>query len=275
MACLQFVCLGLFAQDFKKNKNEITAKLENAYTLDQSVRKVFDACMSAAGNAGDKCKIERIAMNTQDSLNQQIVAEILDKYGWLSKKQTSAKANSAFFYVIQHAPLAYQAKYATLIDKAFKNKEISSNEYAFFVDRFRSKQGMAQIYGTQTEGDNLGNSYLYPIKNWHTVNKSRAQLKLPALDLAKTPEFRQFPKVLAGDSIVLIGHIFDKNNQPIANARVSLDTVMLGQSNEKGLFIIGLKRPAEGSKITVKAKGKNNTTSIKGAKDFYSIYMQF
>ncbi|RYG11019.1 MAG: carboxypeptidase regulatory-like domain-containing protein [Chitinophagaceae bacterium] len=231
--------------------------------------------MSTAENAGNKCKIERTAMNTQDSLNQQVVAEILDKYGWLSKKQISAKANNAFFYVIQHAPLAYQAKYAKLIDVAFKNKEISNAEYAFFVDRFKSKQGMAQIYGTQAEGDNLGNSYLYPIKNWHTVNKSRAQLKLPPLDLAKTPEYIRYPKVLEGDSIVLIGHVFDKTNQPIANAQVYLDNLILGQSNEKGLFIIGMKRPAEGSKITVKAKDKNNTTSIKGLKDFYNIYMQF
>lgn len=270
-----FLTSHCFSQDFKKEKKKIIADLENAFRSDQKVRAEFNACVAASGSKNEACQEKRKILEKQDSVNRQVVSKVLDQYGWLSKKQISKDANKAFFYVIQHAPLQFQSKYANLIDTAFKTGQINAVEYAFFVDRFRSKQGLSQYYGTQAETDNLGNNYLYPVKNWDTINTIRANLKLPPLDFSQIPEYGLYPKTMNGDTIVLIGHMFDKTNAPIPNAIVSLDSKILGQSNDKGLFIISLKRPTEGAKILVQAKGKQNTSTIKGPKDFYSIYMQF
>jgi len=264
-----------FSQSFKKEKKKIVADLENAFRLDQKVREEFNSCVSTSGSSNDACKKKRRLLEIQDSINQQVVSSVLDQYGWLSKKQIPEKANKAFFYVIQHAPLPFQSKYASLIDSAFKTGDINAVEYAFFVDRFRSKQGLSQLYGTQAETDNLGNNYLYPLKNWDSVNTIRAELQLPLLNLSEIPEYSLYPKVINNDTIVLIGHIFAKANKPISNAIVSLDSKILGQSNDKGLFIINLKRPAEGAKIIVQVKDKQQATAINGSKDFYSIFMQF
>ena len=267
--------INSFSQNFRKEKQRIIEVLEKAYESDQKVRQEFNTCISTKGSRDEECKIKRKELGIQDSINQKIVGEILDQYGWLSPKKTSEKANRAFFYVIQHAPLEFQSKYAILIDKAFKNGEINSTEYAFFVDRYRSKQGKAQLYGTQAETDNLGNSYLYPLENWRMVNSLRKGLNLPALDFSQIPEHNLYPLIINGDTITLIGHIFDKSNNPISDAIVSIDSKTIGHSNDKGFFIINLKRPTETAKIIVQVKDKWNTAIIKGQKDFYNIYMQF
>lgn len=148
---------------------------------------------------------------------------------------------------------------------------MNSIEYAFFVDRFRAKQGIAQLYSTQRETDNLGNNYLYPLKNWNSVNTIRADLQLPPLDFSEIPEYVLYSKIITGDSIILIGHIFNKTSAPVSNGIVSLDAKILGQSNDLGFFKISLKRPTEGARILIQVKDKKNTAAIKGLKDFYHI----
>lgn len=269
------LCADSFSQNFKHQKKKIKANLEKAYDLDQKVRQEYNSCVASFGIRSDNCKKLRLALSIQDSINQKIVSNILDQYGWLSRKKISKKGNKALFYVIQHAPLLFQSKYADLIDTGFKTGDINPTEYAFFVDRFRTKQGLAELYGTQTETDNLGNSYLYPIKNWDQVNSLRADLELPFLNFSEIPEYNWYPKKIENDSIVLIGHIFDKTSTPIKGAVVMIESIILGKSNEKGFFVINLKRPKEGTKITVAVSNKQNSTIIKNLKDFYSIYMQF
>jgi len=270
---------NIYSQEFKTQKTKIVTQLENTYKLDQEVRRTYNACVEKKGMGSEECKEQRKALITQDSLNQIIISSILDKYGWIPEKETSKKANKAFFYVIQHGPLAFQLKYAAQVEQAFKRKQVQPIEYMFFIDRLNSKQGKAQIYGTQSETDNLGNQLLYPIKNWEIVNKLRKKMGISKIDLSKTPEYAHFPRILGGDTVVLIGHTYTKENKPIAHAIVLKGSTIIGTSNEMGLFIINIrKKPEEEVPIKILANEndlKGITQIIKGKRDFYDIYAQF
>ncbi|RPE08156.1 hypothetical protein EGT74_13895 [Chitinophaga lutea] len=269
----------MFSQDFKAHKKQVIQELEQAFDLDQGTRKEFNDCVSASGMKHPECVRKRLAMVRQDSINQQIVSKVLDRYGWPPAGQITEKAGKAIFYVIQHAPLAFQLKYAGLVDTAFKRKAIIPLEYAFFIDRLRTKQGMAQLYGTQHEMDNLGNRYLYPVKNWYEVNTLRQQYGIPPLDLNETPEYRQYPKVFQNDTVVLIGHIYKDANTPIPDAAVVMDSVVLGKSNDSGFFIVCIpKKKDEDVFITIRPdadKPEGVRQAIRGSKEFYHIYVQF
>jgi hypothetical protein len=270
---------NIFSQDFESQKNIIIAQLENAYNLDQSTRQAYNSCVSTFTGGSQECLEKRHSLIRQDSINQEVVSKILDKYGWLPVESISEKANNAFFYVIQHGSLEFQLKYAKMVDNAFDRKAITPLEYILFVDRLKSKQGKAQIYGTQAETDNLGNQYLYPIKNWYEVNPLRKVFGIDPIDLSKTPEYNQYPKILNNDSVVLIGHIFREGGIPFSNAVVFRDSTIIGRSNDKGFFIINIKKGVDEDVHISISPDDNGFKKIKqiirGSKDFYNIYVQF
>ncbi len=273
------ICQQMFSQDLHTQKQQVISALEQAYDLDQGTRKAFNTCVSDSGMKHPDCVLKRQALVRQDSINQQTVAQVLDRYGWPTEELISEKASKAIFYVIQHAPLAFQLKYAGLVDSAFHRKAIIPLEYAFFVDRLRTRQGMAQLYGTQHEMDNLGNRYLYPVQNWYEVNNLREQYGIPPLDLAATPEYHQYPKVFQSDTVVLIGHIYKGANTPVPNAAVVMDSVVLGQSDKNGFFILCVpKKKDESLSVTIRpdaGKPEGIRQTIRGSKEFYHLYVQF
>lgn len=273
------ICEAMYSQDFASQKKEIIAQLENAYNSDQGTRQAFNSCVSKNTGGSQECLEKRLALIKQDSINQEIVSKIIDKYGWLPVESISEKANSAYFYVIQHGSLEFQLKYAKQVDNAFGRKAISPLEYVLFVDRLKSKQGKAQIYGTQAETDNLGNEYLYPIKNWYEVNSLRKKFGIDPIDFSKTPEYTQYPKVLNSDSVVLIGHIYREGGSPVSNAIVLKDSAIIGRSNDKGFFIINIKKGVDEDVHISILPDINSSKMIKqiirGSKDFYNIYVQF
>lgn len=222
-------------QDFNLHKNQIVAQLEKTYDLDQSTRNAYNSCVAKYGTV-TQCLAQRSDLVKQDSINQVVVASILDRYGWLPVGTISEKANQAFFYVIQHGSLEFQKKYADSVKNAFTRKEILPIEYMFFVDRLNTKQGKGQIYGTQSETDNLGNQFLYPIQNWNDVNVLRAHMGIDSIALSETPEYFVYPKILKRDSAVLIGHIYKKGNIPVVNAVVMKGDEIIGRSNDKGYY---------------------------------------
>lgn len=268
------------AQKLARAENKkIVSELERAYDLDQSTRKSYNQCASEHGANSIRCDEFRKSLITQDSLNQKIVFNIIDQYGWLSVKHSSTKANKAFFYVLQHAQVQAQIKYANLVDVAFKRKEITPVEYAFFVDRLKSKQGKAQIYGTQEATDNLGNSYLYPIEDWHLSDSLRKQIGMPTLkEFLKTDHAKYYdsPKPDFNNHAILIGHIWDTSNKGIEKVNVLVDSTVIGQTDSNGFFILQVnKEKGKAITITLQKEGlKQIKYPIKGEQDFYDIYAQ-
>ncbi|RAJ77358.1 hypothetical protein CLV59_107125 [Chitinophaga dinghuensis] len=272
-----FLAMASNAQQLSsRDRKMLTAELEKAFDLDQQVRKEFNKCITDHGGA-NPCTELRQQLERQDSINQQVVFPILDKYGWIPVRLISKKANSAFFYVIQHAQVEPQIKYAHLVDTAFKRKEISPVEYAYFVDRLRSKQGKAQLYGTQTVTDNLGNTYPYPIENWTVADSLRKLIGAEPLDEylpSSGLRYHQLPKLDFSKYCLLIGHIWSQKNQPVDSVKVAIGTEQIGLTDANGFFMIAIeKNKVVGAKLTLEKTGfKNAYYPIKGEMDFYDIY---
>jgi hypothetical protein len=277
---LLFCSLAVNEQKFTiEERTLIVSKLEKAFDLDQRTRSEFEQCYSKNGSNDVVCEPYRKKIETQDSVNQQVVFGILDKYGWLQQKEISEKANKAFFYVIQHSSLAAQSKYAALIDTAYKQKEITSTEYAYFVDRLRIKQGKVQIYGTQSATDNLGNKYMYPIGDLHLADSLRKFIGAPPVaEFIRSNEFKFYnaPKTDFSKRAIIIGHIWDTHNKAVDNLQVFVGPKLIGQSDKNGFFILEIDK-LKGKDITItlqKVDFKSINYPIKGGQDFYEVYAQ-
>src|SRR5699024_4611596 len=125
----------------KSEFKEITQKLEQVYVLDQSSRESLNEVQRTSGYGSSEYNKKLKEMNFQDSINRDIVFEIIDNYGWINKSTSSETASKAIFYVIQHSDLQTQIKYKELVQKAFSDSEISNTEYILFEDRLNVRQG--------------------------------------------------------------------------------------------------------------------------------------
>ncbi|MFT3823408.1 MAG: hypothetical protein QM731_05785 [Chitinophagaceae bacterium] len=254
-------------------KKEIIEKLEHAYDLDQDIRQKF----GKAQPGSTEYKMLRDSLRYIDSVNQSVVFPVLDQYGWMSSKEISQKASAAFYYVIQHAELPAQIKYARQIDKAYELKEISNLEYARFVDRLLFRQGKFQVYGLQSGADPLGNNFLYPVKDIKIADRERQRLGFGTIESEMgqsgtylTPDLSEFKY-----PVVFIAHIAgDKGFQtPAKDIEIICDSKVIARSNERGMVYVGLnKPPGQDLVLTLQKDGKSRTYTLKGDNDFYEYW---
>jgi len=116
----------------------------------------------------------------QDSLNLRKVTGIINEHGYPGTSLVGDTANTAAFYVLQHAPEDTIEKYFPLIDEAAKNSEMPRRLAAMMEDRMLMYNGEEQIYGTQvrrfTLDDSERLSVVWPIKDPETVNERRKEV---------------------------------------------------------------------------------------------------
>jgi hypothetical protein len=198
-----------------------------------------------------------------------IVSIIIDKYGWLSKEQTSKKANETLFLVIQHAPLQSQLKYLPVLKKAVDTKKAKAADYAMLVDRTNMYQGKFQIYGSQLNYDNKGHLHIYPIYQEPNVNKRRKSVGLPPMEeyvkMADSNLRYTLPKKdVYKNKIVIKGSTISKeNNSPIDNVLIfKPDNTLAGNSDTSGFFQIVVDKKITNHSLTFKKHGFQ-TTSVK------------
>lgn len=114
-----------------------------------------------------------------DSINFLKVSAILDRYGWLGKKDIGIMGNKAIFFVIQHADYANQEKYLPLLRQAILDKKDDPNQLAMLEDRVNLKKNKNQIYGTQVIYDfQKKKYYLLPIIEPENVIRRRESIGL-------------------------------------------------------------------------------------------------
>lgn len=276
---LLFNNISAFAQK-PKELDSIRTVLEKVYDMDQNIRDSVSHYQDKNGINSSEYKHALHEMLVTDSAMQKIVFGVLDKYGWLRKKQTSLKASEGIFLVIQHSELDAQKKYSPLLDQAFKAGEVEKWAYAFFKDRVNMREGKFQIYGSQTGRDQQGNIYVFPIGDEPNVDKRRRKLGMgPIRDHLKDNGIENYIRPSEDHfkgKVVLIGHLFDPSQKGIAGAEIYLKDQLIGKSNDKGFFEIPVvKEPQEKITITIIREGhKTINYPISGNKDFYEMYMQ-
>ena len=110
-----------------------------------------------------------------DSLCFAKIEAIINKYGWLSYKQSGFKGNLALTSTLQHAPLKKQEYYLPILKKAFQQNKLSGDFLCMYEDRINSKNKKYQYYGTQVIYYK-NKPTLYPVANIDSVNIWRKRM---------------------------------------------------------------------------------------------------
>ncbi len=116
-----------------------------------------------------------------DSLNEIIVAAVLEKQGWLGPKDVGEEGASAIFLVVQHAPLPFQEKYLPMMRQAVKDGRAHGSSLALLEDRVLMRHHKRQLYGSQVRQDEQGRSFFFPIEDVDNVDRRRAEMGLESL----------------------------------------------------------------------------------------------
>ncbi len=97
---------------------------------DQAIRKEL---IKAGVVNPDKSLLER--MKAIDERNTNRIKEVIREIGWPSIERVGNDGVNAAFLLVQHSDLATQREMLPLIEKAYKNEQVSGQNYALLVDR--------------------------------------------------------------------------------------------------------------------------------------------
>jgi len=175
-----------FSIDSSKFIRPVMATLDSIYQQDQAPRLKFLDAVRRKEKAPAIDSLRKIMLQ-KDQENLRKVVSIIDQYGWLSPQKVGMNASQALFLVIQHADLATQKKYLSMIRAAENNGEILSSNLALLEDRINMREGKKQIYGSQSFTDtHTGKLYFYPIAEPDHLEERRKSMGLiPMQEYAK------------------------------------------------------------------------------------------
>jgi hypothetical protein len=185
-----FICLLLLIalkplNALSQNKSKLTQTqadsirllLESMDVEDQRFRNQLNNIAEKYGGKSPQMKMAIDSMHYVDSLDLKVVAQIIDRYGWLSDKQIGTTANETLFMVIQHSNLQTQEKYLPIMTEAVANGSAKGKSLGLLIDRIELKEGRSQIYGTQVSWDMAtGDCFLMPLIDPDNVDKRRAEI---------------------------------------------------------------------------------------------------
>ncbi len=108
------------------------------------------------------------------------VLKLIDKIGWPSITEYTARGSAAVFYLIQHSNDSIMRKYLPLLETACKKKEANYEYFAKMKDRILLHAKKPQLYGTHYDGyDEKNNNYtLSPTEDTLNLDKRRAEIGL-------------------------------------------------------------------------------------------------
>ncbi len=167
-----------------KYNQKIRKRLIRLRDSDQSIRLILLYTRQTKPKDTILLKKVRTKMKEIDNESAEIIANIIDKYGWLGKNEIGEQGNQTLFLGIQHIDdLKVQKKYLPILEEALKNGNAEPWHYAFLTDRILMNKGEKQIYGTQVIiSSNPENSYVVPLQNPDKVNELRKKVGLEPLE---------------------------------------------------------------------------------------------
>ncbi len=157
--------------------------LDTVLEEDQKYRLQAIEIVKEYGRHSEEVNVIKETINEKDSINLIKVKNILDKYGWLGRKEIGFDGNLALLLVIQHADIETQEKYLPILQEGVSNNNAQASDLAMLEDRIAIRNGKKQIYGTQLTIDTItGKYYPLPIEDSVNVDKRRHEVGLPKLD---------------------------------------------------------------------------------------------
>jgi hypothetical protein len=147
--------------------------------IDQDERRKCNA-----GDADFQMKCLADIAKTIDTPNTERLEKVFDEHGFPSVEMVGRDGQNAFMVVLQHTiGDRLRLKAVKPITRAFKRKELTSQEYANFIDRLRLHQGKGQLYGSGFEFKD-GKMVLSKTDDLKNLEKRRRKIGLPPMSEA-------------------------------------------------------------------------------------------
>jgi len=163
-------------KDFDKPLQE---RLERIYVRDQTLRHLVEPAEKLFGRDSDEMQHLWHLMAREDSVDLAEVTDIIRTRGWVGRSLVGAKANTALWLVIQHAPLEAQQEFLPLLQQSVADEESSGSDLALLQDRILMRTGQPQKYGSQIATDpETGERRLYLLEDPYGVDARRAAVGL-------------------------------------------------------------------------------------------------
>jgi hypothetical protein len=109
-----------------------------------------------------------------------------DRAGWPGMRMVGAKGAEAAWLVAQHAISrpSFQRRCLELLRGAVRRGDVPPKHVAYLVDRIRSNERRPQVFGTQLDWDENGDSNPWEIESPETVDERRGNAGLEPIDEA-------------------------------------------------------------------------------------------
>lgn len=162
-----------FIKEFKDPSNLYTKK-EYKIWLD-SFKTVYYQDQFYRDNSNPKYYEKNLSkQNVFDSINQKIVFNFIDSFGYPSVQEIGFINYRAINITLDHSKSALKIKYLPLVEQAFNSKKMTPTKYAIYKDKLSYHQKKFQTYGTQLL--KFENKYtLYPV-DLTTLNFNRNKI---------------------------------------------------------------------------------------------------
>lgn len=130
-------------------------------------------------------------LSRQDSIRLHTFQTLEQCYGWPQVHWAGTDGVQQAFLLVQHAPSQVQAGYQNILQVAHARGELSSPDYATYLDRVYINQGRLQLYGTQRGRRVLANNseedYLLPVEDLQQLDNRRATMQMEPILLQLRP----------------------------------------------------------------------------------------
>ncbi len=124
----------------------------------------------------EKMKTFFDAQDSLDSLNFIVLEQTIKNKGLPTRKKVGKAGMRQYMSCVQHFDKAQFLDTKKIIQKLYRRGEITSVEYAYYIDRYKVYLNKKQIFATQLKRDSNGELIFHPVRNSKSVDKRRRKM---------------------------------------------------------------------------------------------------
>ena len=187
--CFGLLGLTMFFSKVSSAQNAQTTEnlkivLEKVWQTEQVPIRLRDSLMRIYGADSKPFQKYQVIYKRNHKVNEKIVKNILDKYGWPAKNMIGEYGNWTICNVLQHSDLYVRLKYLPLMKQAVKSNKLEPRFLARAEDRLATDRGDLQIYGGQMKYYPETKSFnLWPVYDPVNIDKRRAEIGLEPITI--------------------------------------------------------------------------------------------
>ena len=162
---------------------ELRAVLDTVYRTEQEPLRVRDSLMVLQGVESLEVQKYQQIYEKNHAINEKIVRDILDNFGWPEKRIIGERGNLTICNVLQHSSNDVRIKYLPMMRKAVAEQQLHPRFLVRAEDRIATEEGKLQIYGGQMKYYPETKSFnVWPVHDPANINKRRAAIGLGPIE---------------------------------------------------------------------------------------------